>query len=158
MGEWGLGEGTGQACRFPLHTCRRPEPGLMGNTAGKFKGMTDRGGDYFSSDHLSRGMCLGDLDNDGATDMVVANMNEPAAVLKNIACGSNGLHWAGFSLAKPDKGDVTGARVEVVAGGRSQFRFAKGGGSYASSPDRRLVVGLGTGDKIDRVTVRGPGG
>jgi len=48
--------------------------------------------------------------------------------------------------------------VEVVAGGRSQFRFAKGGGSYASSPDRRLVVGLGTGDKIDRVTVRWPDG
>ncbi len=149
---------NGHAIRFPTTTGRKQKPVLLRNTAGKFKVMTDRGGDYFSSDHLSRGMCLGDLDNDGATDMLVANMNEPAAVLKNIACGSNGLHWAGFSLAKPDKGDVTGARVEVVAGGRSQFRFAKGGGSYASSPDRRLVVGLGTGDKIDRVTVRWPDG
>jgi len=149
---------NGHAIRFPTTTGRKQKPVLLRNTAGKFKVMTDRGGAYFSADHLSRGMCIGDLDNDGAMDLAVANMNEPAAVLKNTACASNGTHWAGFSLSKPDKGDVVGSRLEIVAGGRSQFRFSKGGGSYASSPDRRLVVGLGANDKIERVTVRWPDG
>lgn len=149
---------NGHAIRFPTTTGRRQKPVLLRNMAGKFKAMTDRGGPYFASDHLSRGLCIGDLNNDGAMDLTVANMNEPAAVLKNIACGTNGFHWVGFSLAKPDKGDVVGARLEVVAGGRSQFRFAKGGGSYASTPDRRLVVGLGATDKVDSVKVRWPDG
>ena len=42
---------------------------------------------------------------------------------------------------------MVGARVTLEAGGRTQTRFAKGGGSYASSPDRRLVFGLGQGDE-----------
>jgi hypothetical protein len=53
---------------------------------------------------------------------------------------------------------VVGARVIVEAGGRKQTRFAKGGGSYASSGDRRHVIGLGPTDKIDKVTVVWPSG
>jgi hypothetical protein len=91
-------------------------------------------------------------------DLVVANMNEPAGVLRNSACGKNGFHWAGFSLARPDRSDVTGARLELVSGGKSRYRFAKGGGSYASSPDRRMVVGLGSNNAIEGVKVRWPDG
>ena len=149
---------NGHAIRFPTTTGRRQRPVLLRNNGGKFKVMTDRGGSYFAEDHLSRGMCIGDLDNDGAMDLVVANMNEPAGVLRNSACGKNGFHWAGFSLARPDRSDVTGARLEVVSGGKSRYRFAKGGGSYASSPDRRLVVGLGPNDAIEGVKVRWPDG
>jgi enediyne biosynthesis protein E4 len=54
--------------------------------------------------------------------------------------------------------DVVGARVMVEAGGRKQYRFGKGGGSYASSPDRRFVVGIGDTDKIERIVVRWPNG
>ena len=149
---------NGHAIRFPTTTGRRQKPVLLRNQAGKFKVMTDRGGAYFAGEHLSRGMTIGDLDNDGAMDLVVANMNEPAAILRNIACNSKVNHWAGFKLVRPDKSDVVGARLEVVVSGRSMYRYAKGGGSYASSPDRRLVVGLGPTDKIEAVKVRWPDG
>ena len=43
-------------------------------------------------------------------------------------------------------------------GGKKQTRFAKGGGSYASTPDRRVVFGLGPAAKIDKVTVVWPDG
>ena len=83
-------------------------------------------------------------------------MNDPVAVLRNSAPGGN--HWLGVELAGKDHADLVGARVVLEAGGRKQTRFAKGGGSYASSPDRRLVFGLGAADKVDKVTVHWPDG
>lgn len=71
--------------------------------------------------------------------------------------GGNAARWLGVELAGKDGADVVGARVVLEAGGRTQTRFAKGGGSYASSCDRRHVFGLGK-DKVDRVTVIWPNG
>jgi len=44
----------------------------------------------------------------------------------------------------------------LEAAGRKQTRFAKGGGSFASSSDRRLVFGLGKTETMDRLTVTWP--
>ena len=38
------------------------------------------------------------------------------------------------------------------------MRFVHGGGSYLSASDRRIVVGLGSASKIDRVAVLWPDG
>ena len=43
-------------------------------------------------------------------------------------------------------------------GGRRLTRFAKGGGSYLSSGDRRHLFGLGTQERIQRLTVIWPSG
>ena len=51
-----------------------------------------------------------------------------------------------------------GAKVVLEMGDRKQTRFAKGGGSYASSSDRRLVFGLGKADRVGKVTVTWPDG
>src|SRR5262249_1173588 len=146
---------NGHAIRYPTGTTRLQKPVLLRNTgSGKFKDITPRGGSYFRKEHLGRGVVLADLDNDGKVDIVVSHMNEPVAILKNVAPSGN--HWLGLEPAGKDHGDVGGARVGVEAGGRKQTRFAKGGGSYASAPDKRFVVGLGPGEKIDKVTVTWP--
>ena len=88
---------------------------------------------------------------------VVANLNEGAVILRNVA-PAEGRHWLGIELKGKEHRDVVGARIILEAGGAKQYRFAKGGGSYASSPDRRHVFGLDKTDKIDRVTVEWPGG
>jgi hypothetical protein len=147
----------GHAVRFPTGTTRRQLPVLFLNRGGKFKDITRRGGPYFREPHLSRGAAFADLDGDGRTDLAVANVNEPAAVLQNI-CPVDGRHWVGVELAGTDHRDVVGARVVLEAGGRTQTRFAKGGGSYASSPDRRLVFGLGGAGKVTKLTVIWPHG
>ncbi len=54
--------------------------------------------------------------------------------------------------------DVVGAKVQLVAGGRTQTRFAKGGGSYLSSGDRRHLFGLGDVSQPGRLTVTWPDG
>jgi hypothetical protein len=67
-------------------------------------------------------------------------------------------HWLGVELVGRDNADVVGARLILECGGRKQTRFAMGGGSYASSSDRRHVFGLGEAKKIDRLTVIWPNG
>src|SRR5262249_56192937 len=57
-----------------------------------------------------------------------------------------------------DNGSVVGARVALEADGRTQSRFGKGGGSYASANDPRHVFGLGTADKVGKLTVTWPSG
>jgi hypothetical protein len=92
--------------------------------------------------HVGRGAVLGDLDNDGKIDLVISHLNQPVAVLRNVA-DTGGNHWLGVVLARPGNADVVGARLEIEVGGRKQTRFAKGGGSYLSSGDRRHLFGLG---------------
>jgi hypothetical protein len=134
---------------------RRQKPVLLLNQGhGKFLPATKRLGPYGQADHLGRGVGFVDLNNDGRVDMVISHVNEPATILRNIAGGEH--HWLGVQLQGLGHADVVGARVVLEAGGRKQTRFAKGGGSYASSSDRRLVFGLGKSDRIDRVTVIWP--
>jgi hypothetical protein len=121
-----------------------------------FKDVTRRGGPYFTSDHVGRGVALGDLDNDGRCDAVISHVNEPVTLLQN-AC-SNGNHWLGIELMGKHHRDVVGARIVVKAGGGTQTRFAKSGGSYASVRDPRHLFGLGKDDRIDTVRVIWPSG
>ena len=148
----------GHAIHYPTgrDVGRRQKPVLLRNVGGgKFKVATRQGGPYFEKEHLGRGVALGDLDNDGRIDAIVSHVNEPASVLRNVAdVGAD--HWLGVELAGKDHADIVGAKVVLECGGRTQTRFAKGGGSYASSPDRRLVFGLGTADRIDRLSVVWP--
>jgi hypothetical protein len=123
---------------------------------GKFKVMTKRGGSYADAVHVGRGLLAGDLDNDGRTDVVLCNLNEPTAFLRNIAGKEN--HWLGIELAGADNRSVIGTKLTLEAADWKQTRFAKGGGSYLSAGDQRHVFGLGSVGKIDKLTVKWPSG
>jgi hypothetical protein len=123
----------------------------------RFKDISDLGGPYFNALHQGRGVALGDLDNDGRIDIVVIHLNEPVAVLKNDA-DTRGNHWLGVELIGKDHADVVGAKITLEVDGAAQYRFAQGGGSFASSGDRRHVFGLGKATKVGRLTVTWPSG
>jgi hypothetical protein len=121
----------------------------------RFVDVTERhGGSYCQKEHCGRGVAFGDLDNDGRIDLVLVPLEEPVAVLKTVAGSCH--HWIGFELKRKDNRDPVGARLVLNAGGKKQGRFAKGGGSYLAANDPRHVFGLGTADKIDKVTVTWP--
>jgi hypothetical protein len=134
----------------------RQRPILLRNQGGTFADISHRGGAYFRATHPARGAALGDLDNDGRIDLVISHLNEPVVLLHNEVATDH--HWLGVELVGRDNADVVGARLILECGGRKQTRFAMGGGSYASSSDRRHVFGLGEAKKIDRLTVIWPNG
>jgi len=147
---------SGHAIRFPTKIDRRQKPVLLRNDSGKFK-STANGGDYFRTAHNARGAAFGDLDNDGKTDVVVSHLNEPVAILRNLA-PTDGRRWVGVELACEKGRSSVGARVVVETAGGKQTKFAKGGGSFASTNDSRLAFGLGADTKLDKVTVYWPSG
>src|SRR5262249_42010264 len=131
---------------------RRPgdPPGTV-----RFADVSAAGGDYFRSPHLGRGVAFGDLDNDGRIDMVVSHLNEPVVLLRN--CAEPKTHWLGVALVGKAPRDAIGARLTLTQGEARQVRAVKGGGSYLSSNDPRVVFALDTEGEY-RLTVRWPSG
>jgi hypothetical protein len=154
---------NGHVIRHPTGAHLRQRPVLLrnlgrpdGKRQARLEDITPEGGPYFRADHRGRGVAVGDLDNDGRPDLVVSHVNEPVAILRNEA--GAGHHWLGIELAGEKHADVVGAKLILEVNGRTQTRFAKGGGSYLSSGDRRHVFGLGAADKVGRLTVVWPSG
>src|SRR2546425_1006556 len=122
---------------------------------GRFLEVTSQAGPAFEELHSARGAAFGDIDDDGDVDIIVNNIDEPPALLRND--GGNALHWIGFRLlgARRNRGAV-GARVTVSAGLLRQTREIHAGSSHNSSNDPRLLFGLGSSTRVDRVEIRWP--
>jgi hypothetical protein len=149
---------NGHVIHHPRSGDKRQRPVLLRNLGnGRFRDITAQAGSYFQSGHLGRGVAIGDIDNDGRADLVINQVNEPVVLLRNVVGEREARsHWLGLELNSPDHRDLVGARVTVDVAGRRLTRFYKGGGSYMTSTDRRLLFGLGADKKVDKVTVEWP--
>jgi hypothetical protein len=130
-------------------------PLLLRNTGKMFVNVSESAG--LKLPLAARGAAFGDLDNDGDTDVVLAQTNGPALVLRNSGTKS---HWLGLALAAAGGNrQGLGARVVVTdAAGARQVFDVTGAGSYLSTNDTRLLVGLGSRAGVRSVEVRWPGG
>ena len=120
-----------------------------------FKDVTATAGDFFKTSMLGRGLVVGDLDNDGFPNLVITRISEGVAILRNEAAGkdkSNG--WLGVKLVGRRNCDIVGSTVTLEGGPQALTRFAKGGGSYLSASDSRMLFGLGRATQAWRVTVK----
>jgi hypothetical protein len=121
-----------------------------------FANSSEQGGKFFSTPALGRGLAVGDLDNDGWPDLVANHTNSQAALLRNAAADgpARSNRWLGIRLVGRNHRDVVGSTIELEGSMRRQTRFAKGGGSYLSASDKRILFGLESNQEIDTVTVR----
>ena len=95
--------------------------------------------------HASRGLAVGDLDNDGNEEIVIVNMGEAPTLLKNTA-PALGHSFLIRALTATNR-DAIGARVTVSAGGQKQMDEVRSGGSYISQNDFRLHFGIGKAER-----------
>ena len=107
---------------------------------------------------VGRGLACGDLDNDGAPDLLLIGIAGPVRLLRNIASPHG--HWLGVRAVDPALGnrDTYGAEIVVEARGRRWWRLVQPAYSYASSNDPRVQFGLGPATSVDSIQVRWPDG
>ena len=123
---------------------------------GNFADLTASAGPAFAVARPSRGMATGDLDGDGRPEILIVNMNDRPALLKNVGPRQNAI--AIRLIGTQSNRSAIGARCTVEAGGRKQIADVVSGGSYYSQSDLTLYFGLGKAEKIDRIEVRWPNG
>ena len=131
---------------------------LFQNTNGRrFTEISRQSGAGFTRDDVGRTLLTGDIDNDGDIDLVITNNGGAPEVLRNA--GGNARNAIAIRVAgSPSNRDGLGARVTVVAGGRTQVREVKSGSSYLGQNDLRVHVGLGESTRVERIDVRWLGG
>ena len=128
---------------------------LFHNTEKSFENVSAQSGPVFAEPLSARGMAIGDFNNDGAVDVLVA-VNDAAPVLLRNDVGSKN-HWLGVKLvgAKSNR-DAVGARITYQAGDLKRSRTKVAGGSFLSSHDPRIVLGIGKRPKIDWLEIKWP--
>jgi enediyne biosynthesis protein E4 len=128
---------------------------LFHGTRKTLENVSAESGALFATPMSSRGLALGDFNNDGAVDVLISVNNGAPLLLRNNAGRHN--HWLGIRLiGKKCNADAVGAKVTYQAGDLNRSRMKVAGGSYLSSHDPRMVLGLGKRDKMDWVEVTWP--
>jgi enediyne biosynthesis protein E4 len=135
--------------RYPL----RQRKILLHNVGkGRFADVTTSAGQVVQLPEVSRGAAFGDVDNDGDTDVVIANNNGPARLLMNDI--GQQRHWVGLRLVGKANRDAVGSRLILSRpNGPTLWRRSRSDGSYASVNDSRVLFGLGDAKGFSKVRV-----
>lgn len=130
---------------------------LLRNTGHGFVDVSKSAGAVFHEAWASRGMAIGDLDNDGQMDTVVTTNGGPAHILHNKT--ESHFHWLGLHLiGHKSNRDAIGAAVKLVTNQGIQYATVSTAVSYLSSSDKRLHFGLGQERKAQKLEIRWPSG
>ncbi len=134
------------------------EPMLLArNTAHGFVDVSAASGAVFQQAWASRGMAVGDLDNDGRIDAVITTNGGAAHILHNETDTRN--HWLMLKLTgHKSNRDAIGAAVKITTTQGMQYATVTTSGSYLSSGDKRVHFGLGQDSTVARIEIRWPSG
>lgn len=133
---------------------RQPNSAFRNRGDGSFENMALAA--TGSNAQSSRGLAAGDFDNDGAIDLLIANLDSAPTLLRGTAASG---HWIILDLVGTRSNrSAIGARATVQTGDIAQIRDVRSGGSYQSQNDMRLHFGLGEHSRIDSIRIRWPSG
>ena len=128
--------------------------GFLRDGAVRFDEVKPIGGTQLQLIHTSRGLAVGDVDDDGGLDLVVVNGDAAPYLLMNKAPRGN---WVRFKVRDGVR-DAYGATVSATVGATRMSRDVQPAGSYLSASDPRVHFGLGKESMAKGVTVRWPSG
>jgi hypothetical protein len=130
---------------------------LKNNRDGTFADVAMQFGGPFLEKRVGRGVAIGDIDNDGDVDIVIADLDGLPQVLRNDGGNASNSVLIKTIGVKSNR-DGIGANVKIVSGDLTQIDEVRSGGSYLSQNDLRLHFGLEKRTKIDLIEVRWPSG
>ena len=106
---------------------------------------------------FSNGAAYGDLNNDGALDMVVNNNNMPAFIFKNNSRTVNKNHYLSIQLqGLAQNTHAIGAKINLYVQGQILSKELIPARGFQSSVDYKQVFGLGKNTKVDSVKIIWP--
>lgn len=122
------------------------------NTGNQFKPLENNKILSSNPKFSSRGLVRADLDNDGDSDIIISNNNAAPEIYINQSNNSN--NWIGYT-ALNESGRML-ENVESIAeyNNKTIHNIQTRSGSYASSSDPRVLMGLGKYDSSIVVTIR----
>ncbi len=127
---------------------------------GKFERVGAAPGSGLSLALPGRGLAIGDLDNDGRTDLVINNIDAKPTILRNVDASPG--HWLDLRLvgdvSKKSPKDAIGSIAYLTTGKLRQRMDVVSGAVYCSQNDPTLHFGLGAATKIDKLEIQWPNG
>jgi enediyne biosynthesis protein E4 len=129
------------------------EPNLLFRGVGpmRFQEVQPRGGTEPILIATSRAAAFGDIDNDGGVDILIANRDGPAHLLRNIVASRG--RWITFRVVEEHGRDALGASLTLRLGPRTLSCDVQSASSYCAANDPRVHVGLGDADVAGDVVV-----
>jgi tetratricopeptide (TPR) repeat protein len=107
--------------------------------------------------HNPRALVAGDLDGDGATDLLLTQNGGPPVLLRNQ--GGNRNHWVHLALrGLADAKSSFGTKIEVFAGAMHQKYELAGSSGYLGQNSPDVIAGLGQETSADVVRLLWPTG
>ena len=130
---------------------------FINDGTGHFRDISRHAEPFCATAAVSRGLVWGDVDNDGAIDLLVTSIAGPARLYRNVAPKRG--HWLMIRVLDPARRrDAYGAEVRVEAGSRRWIGLVNPAQSYLCSGDARVHFGLGKAERVDRIRIRWPDG
>ena len=106
---------------------------------------------------VARGIAVADIDGDGDDDVIIAQNNGPAIVLRNDQ--RSGLPWLRLKLvATRGQPEAGGARVEVHTPRRILVQTVAPAMGFMAQSEPELTFGLGEDTRVRKIVIRWPSG
>jgi enediyne biosynthesis protein E4 len=130
---------------------------FAGDGTGRFRDISLQNTPFCGYYNVGRGLVRGDIDGDGAQDLLVTSIGGPARIFRNVAPKRG--HWLEVRAYNPAlKRDALGAEVRIRAGERERVTWLHSAESYLCSSEPIAHFGLGAAERVDGIEVLWPEG
>jgi hypothetical protein len=123
---------------------------------GTFDEVAARYGPVLTDEHVSRGLAVGDIDNDGRIDVVINDLDGAPQLLHNEIAGAGNWLIVAVRGTAPNTGAI-GAEITVTTATSRRTAVVQSGTSYISQSDKRQHFGLGAATEAE-ISVKWPDG
>ncbi len=130
---------------------------FLGEGGGRFREVSDESPALCGIPNVARALAVGDVDGDGALDLLVTSIAGPARLLRNIAKDRG--NWLSVRAFDPAlKRDAYGAEITLEIAGTKRLAWINPGQSYLTSHEARAHFGFGAQTHFESLSVSWPDG